>query len=90
VAFELAYRDMASNRERWYGDAYRALFEHNEAMYRDLTLALLRRLDAKQMDRLSDRLLGIAADFEQLAGAAPTAPAGGACLVTCSAQLSEE
>ncbi|NJN52463.1 MAG: hypothetical protein HC809_12600 [Gammaproteobacteria bacterium] len=82
--FELAFRDIAGQRERWYGDEYRTLFEHNEAMYRDLTVELIGSLDAKQVSRFSDRLLSIAEDFEQLAGDASAVAPMPACLVTCS------
>lgn len=89
-AFELGYQDMALNRERFYGDAYRALFEHNESMYRDLTVELLRALTDKQKDRFSDRLLGIAEDFEQLVAVAKPVGPPAACLVTCRAAVSAQ
>ncbi len=81
--FELEFRELAFNRERWYGDDYRALFEHNESMYRDLSLELLGSLDAKQMSRFSDRLLGVAEDFEELAVDRRIEEPREACLVTC-------
>ncbi len=81
-AFFLGFKDMATNRERWYGDDYRAAFEQNEEMYRVLTLELFAALGTEQLERLRDKLLDIAKDFEELAGEPRVEPPA-VCLVTC-------
>jgi hypothetical protein len=81
--FELAFREMATGRERWYGEEYRRIFTANEALYRALTLEMLASLDEKQRQTLSQKLLAFARDFDELAAEAPpTAPAA-VCLQTC-------
>jgi hypothetical protein len=84
VEFELAFRELSTVRERWYGEEYRRILRSNEALYRALTLEMLASLDDKQRSALSQKLLGYARDFDDLAAQAPPmAPPADVCLRTC-------
>ena len=82
TAFEIRFARLAEEREQFYRDEYATVLAHNERVYRDLTLALIASLDARQRAALSRRLIGFAEDFEQLAAdAGPEPPL--TCLVSC-------
>jgi hypothetical protein len=81
--FELAFRDMSVNRERWYGEEYQRIFTANEAMYRALTIEVLASLDDRQKAELSKNLLAWAQDFDELVAESPPLAPPAACLVTC-------
>ena len=84
-AFELRFKDLAMNRERWYGPEYEAVFMHNEQLYRDLSLALTAAMTEKQHETLTDKLNEWADVLEELSveGKPPKNPTP--CLVTCTA-----
>ncbi len=83
VEFELAFRDMAVNRERWYGAEYQRIVDANEVLFRNVTVAVLNGLDATQRAELSQKLRGYARDFDELVAEAAAAPPPAVCLVTC-------
>lgn len=77
VEFDQRFFALARNRERYYGTELSGIFAHNEALSRELAHWLLNHLSAGQRRRLDERLLGLAADFRDLAGA------GGATATRC-------
>lgn len=86
--FELKFRDLALNRERWYGPEYEAVFKHNEQLYRDLTLALTAAMTEKQHAALTGKLTEWAQAFEELAVEGEAPANAKPCLVTCPDQRS--
>ncbi len=83
AVFSREFRDMALGTKRWYGPEYTAALASNQVLYRDLTIALIDSLTPKQHQHLSQRLQGLAADFDELAADAPPQPPPAACLVGC-------
>ena len=81
--FELRFKELALNRERWYGPEYEAVFEHNERLYRDLSLELAAAMTEKQHETLTTRLNDWAQALDELSveGKPPKIPAP--CLVNC-------
>lgn len=75
---------LAENRETYYGAELSRIFDHNEALAREVGAWLLNHMTDRQQERLFDRLLEVAADFRELAGQAQgQVEFPDACLLTC-------
>lgn len=82
--FSVTLRDMTFNRERWHGDEYQKSLDSNQALYADVSVALLNSLNAEQHEHLSKRLHEFAQDLLELStDLPPNVPTAG-CLVTCT------
>tara|TARA_A100001037_G_C15103723_1_gene615286 strand:- start:256 stop:1104 length:849 start_codon:yes stop_codon:yes gene_type:complete len=61
------FTHMVKNREEYYGAELTYVFDHNEALTRGITVWLINNLTEPQQIYLSERLLGLAEDLEELA-----------------------
>ena len=84
VKFAEGYIQLAASRELYYGAELTQLFDHNEALSREVGGWLLNHATERQQERLFERLLGFAEEFRELAAQADDqGPSADACLVTC-------
>jgi hypothetical protein len=82
--FELRFKDLAMNRERWYGPEYEAVFMHNEQLYRDLSLELAAAMTAEKHKKLTAKLNEWADTLEELSVEGEPPKNLTPCLVTCA------
>ena len=84
VRFAERYIALARNRKTYYGAELTQIFDHNEALSREVGEWMLNNMTERQRERLFERLFQLATEFRELAAEADdVAPAGDSCLVTC-------
>ena len=66
VRFADRYQQLAANRETYYGAELAHIFEHNEALSREVGAWLLNNLTQDQQERMFERVLQIAVDLREL------------------------
>ena len=82
--FAAQLRELADDRERFYGDEFSAVSEANEALGREVLVGLLARLSDRQTQRFREKLGSLAGDFRELAQAPVDEPGAVPCLLDCS------
>jgi hypothetical protein len=84
-AFAQAFIELAANRRsHYYGLELTVIFDHNEVLYRDVSVWLINHLSEKQREKLFTRTGELAEVFRELVAQAPEqAPTESACLVRC-------
>ena len=84
-AFAQAFLELAANRRsHYYGLELTVIFDHNEVLYRDVSVWLINHLSEKQREKLFTRTGELAVAFRELVAQAPEqAPTESVCLVRC-------
>lgn len=67
AAFDRGLRDLAANREGYYGAELAGVFDSNERLVKDASVWMLNHLTPRQQSRLFERLADLAEDLRSLA-----------------------
>jgi len=68
--FAERFTELAKNRETYYGAELAYIFDHNEALGKEIAQWLLNNMTERQRERLFERLLKLAVQFRELAAEA--------------------